>query len=263
MSKLHGATFVDVDDVSARSEAVANEAACKLVNRMLHSHGVRHSYETRAFVETFQGVAFTETLRTIANEHRLHLSTTEHSRWVADEEQAVIEHMREVGVEAAPHIAEVLSELDAAAHPVWFVSSSQINRLVVTFEEAGLSDFAPRERIISAQSDFDPPRPKPDPSCYHLALERSGVRAENAVAIEDSRSGVRASSQVMTTVAYLGLKEPAAIEPLISHHSKCGVNLFITDWRWYPEILSMMNTGRWGEACEKFSANAVLSRAGL
>lgn len=254
MLNLDGVSFLDVDDVSARSEAVANEAACKLVNRMLHTHGIPHSYEPRGFVETFQGVAFTETLRAIAREHRLRLSPHEHTKWVDEEEQAVINHMREVGVEAAPHIAEVLEQLQDAAHPVWFVSSSQINRLTVTFEESGLKRFAPRERVISAQSDFDPPRPKPDPSCYHMALERSGALPEKAIAIEDSRSGVRASSAVMTTVAYLGIKEPGTIDQLISHHVKCGVNLFINDWRWYPELLHMINTGQLGEACERFSA---------
>ncbi|TVR46430.1 MAG: HAD family hydrolase, partial [Puniceicoccaceae bacterium] len=36
---------------------------------------------------------------------------------------------------------------------------------------------------------------KPDPALYRLALERLGVRAEEAVALEDSANGVRAAKR--------------------------------------------------------------------
>lgn len=58
-----------------------------------------------------------------------------------------------------------------------------------TLEKHGLA--AGFECVVSAD---DVPRTKPDPACYRLALERMGLRPEQALAIEDTAHGVEAAA---------------------------------------------------------------------
>lgn len=46
----------------------------------------------------------------------------------------------------------------------------------------------------SGESDFDPPRFKPNPSVYLKAAETEGKKPENCIAVEDSGSGVGSAS---------------------------------------------------------------------
>ena len=49
------------------------------------------------------------------------------------------------------------------------------------------------ERIYSATDTLTPSCPKPDPAIYFHALEAAGIGPEDAIAIEDSPSGVRSA----------------------------------------------------------------------
>lgn len=46
----------------------------------------------------------------------------------------------------------------------------------------------------SGESDFDPPRFKPNPSVYLKAAETEGKEPANCIAVEDSGSGVGSAS---------------------------------------------------------------------
>lgn len=46
----------------------------------------------------------------------------------------------------------------------------------------------------SGESDFDPPRFKPNPSVYLKAAETEGKEPVNCIAVEDSGSGVGSAS---------------------------------------------------------------------
>lgn len=50
-----------------------------------------------------------------------------------------------------------------------------------------------RERFDAVVTGDEVNRPKPAPDLYHLALMRTGMRAEEALAFEDSPTGVRAA----------------------------------------------------------------------
>lgn len=69
-----------------------------------------------------------------------------------------------------------------------------------------LQEFFPPEKIHSGESDFDPPRFKPDPSVYLLAAEKTDARPENCIAVEDSTSGVgsAANAGLGMIVGYVG-----------------------------------------------------------
>ncbi|CAN0509009.1 unnamed protein product, partial [Discosporangium mesarthrocarpum] len=49
-------------------------------------------------------------------------------------------------------------------------------------------------QVHSGESDFDPPRFKPDPSVYLKAASTEGKAPEDCIAVEDSGSGVGSAS---------------------------------------------------------------------
>ena len=49
-------------------------------------------------------------------------------------------------------------------------------------------------KVHSGESDFDPPRFKPNPSVYLKAAETEGKEPVNCIAVEDSGSGVGSAS---------------------------------------------------------------------
>jgi len=55
---------------------------------------------------------------------------------------------------------------------------------------------------------------KPDPEIYHLALEKLGLKPEEAMVVEDSKNGVKASKAagIQTIVTYNGYTEKEDIE---------------------------------------------------
>ena len=76
-------------------------------------------------------------------------------------------------------------------------------------------------------------RAKPDPLPYLTGLERTGARAENSVAFEDSLSGVRAA--VAAGIAVVGLTTGLTAERLIETGAVLAVTDF-TDRRIYDLI---------------------------
>jgi HAD superfamily hydrolase (TIGR01509 family) len=73
----------------------------------------------------------------------------------------------------------------------------------VSVLSCGFQEFFPPSKIHSGESDFDPPRFKPDPSVYLLAAEKENALPVNCIAVEDSTSGVGGVVQVDTRVEFV------------------------------------------------------------
>ena len=80
------------------------------------------------------------------------------------------------------------------------VTSSALDRVLQCLDTTDLRQYfqhpvgsTVNERIYSATTTLDPPQPKPDPAIYFHALNAAGIGPEDAVAIEDSVSGVRSA----------------------------------------------------------------------
>src|SRR5206468_10514222 len=91
-----------------------------------------------------------------------------------------------------PDVQDAVDRI-AARFAVAAVSSSTIARLQACFAATGLAAHFPPARCFSAEDSLDPPVSKPDPAVYLEALQRLGLRAEQAVAIEDSSRGAQAA----------------------------------------------------------------------
>ena len=105
-----------------------------------------------------------------------------------------------------PGVPEVLARLTEMKVPFSIATTSGKPRVPVSVVSCGFTEYFPPEAIHSGESDFNPPRFKPDPSVYLLAAESTGAVPGNCVAVEDSTSGVgsAANAKMGLIVGYVG-----------------------------------------------------------
>jgi HAD superfamily hydrolase (TIGR01509 family) len=89
-----------------------------------------------------------------------------------------------------PGVVERLDEARALGLTVAVASSSSRRWVAGHLERLGLLD-----RFHAIRCSGDVPRVKPDPDLYLAVLEATGVRAADAVALEDSPNGVLAAKR--------------------------------------------------------------------
>lgn len=105
-----------------------------------------------------------------------------------------------------PLVPETLSVLRALGVPVAIATTSGKPRVSVSVVSCGFTEHFPPEKIHSGESDFDPPRFKPDPAVYRLAAKSEGKEPSKCIAVEDSVSGVGSSATagIGLIVGYVG-----------------------------------------------------------
>jgi len=122
--------------------------------------------------------------------------------------------------EACPGVKETLGKLEEMGVRFAIATTSGKPRVPVSVKASGLSVWFSPGKIHSGESDFDPPRFKPDPSVYLLAAESEAAKIEDCIAVEDSASGVGSASNagVGMIVGYVGASHIK--EAVIDSHAK-------------------------------------------
>jgi beta-phosphoglucomutase-like phosphatase (HAD superfamily) len=105
-----------------------------------------------------------------------------------------------------PNVPGVLADLKALGYDFSIATTSGKPRVPVSVVACQYETYFPPEKIHSGESDFEPPRFKPDPSVYLLAAEKTAALPANSVAVEDSTSGVgsAANAKMGLIVGYVG-----------------------------------------------------------
>jgi HAD superfamily hydrolase (TIGR01509 family) len=88
-----------------------------------------------------------------------------------------------------PGVTRILGELAASGIRLGVATAGTRSWVVSLLERV-----FPTIRFQVVVTTSDVAAPKPDPGCYRLALERLGVRASAALAVEDSAPGLAAAS---------------------------------------------------------------------
>lgn len=117
----------------------------------------------------------------------------------------------EQGVEPMPGAVDVLSAVREMGTPVGIVSNSPRAFLDRALEKAGLTD---RFDLILSAHEVAAPKPAPDP--YLEACRRLGVEPAEAIALEDSPTGVAAARAAGMTVIGVPSVPGVALEE--AHH---------------------------------------------
>jgi beta-phosphoglucomutase-like phosphatase (HAD superfamily) len=183
--------LLDADGNLFPSEGPAFDASADVTNRFLASLGVPTRYTAEYLLATTTGKNFRTTAADLAAAHGVPVDPAVLDTWVAEERDVVSDHLGRV-LRPDPAVLDPLHRL-AARYRLAAVSSSALSRLDKCFRAAGLAGLIPPERRYSAEDSLPRPTSKPDPAVYRFAVEQLGVRADQAVAVEDSVPGAQSA----------------------------------------------------------------------
>lgn len=103
--------------------------------------------------------------------------------------------------------------------------------------------FFKDEHVYSAASSLDPPSSKPDPAIYFHACKELGVKPEECVTVEDSKSGATAGMRAgIPLIAYVGIYNIEDGKEKMDEMAKtltdqCKAKTVMYDWKEFPECL--------------------------
>ena len=227
----------DADDCLFGSEVVAFAASTEVTNRFLAAHGVGARFGEEELRRLAAGRNFRANALALGERLGFEVAPDDLEEWVGEERARV-----SAGLEAAlrpdPEVLEPLTEL-AGSCALAVVSSSATARLDVCFAVSGLDGLFPRERRFSAEDSLPVPTSKPDPAVYAFAGEALGVSGGEALAIEDSVSGVRSAVAAgFPVVANLQFVPEAERAARAADVRAAGALAVAGSWREISELLA-------------------------
>ncbi|MTB85856.1 HAD family hydrolase [Nocardioides marmotae] len=194
------ALLLDADGNLFASEEPAFAASTAVTNDFLDRLGSQHRWEPAELQAAALGRNFRSLATDLAAEEGVTVAEDELETWVAREQDVVTRHLASTLV-PDPAVTDALHRL-AQHWDLAVVSSSALGRLAACFTAAELDDVLPAAGRFSAQDSLPRPTSKPDPAVYLHALDRLGLAAHEAVAVEDAVSGAR--SAVAAGIATIG-----------------------------------------------------------
>ncbi|ETN41955.1 uncharacterized protein HMPREF1541_03894 [Cyphellophora europaea CBS 101466] len=197
--------LLDCDNTLCLSERLAFEACADLTNELLEKHGKSERYTVDKLLEEFVGQNFRGMLTNLQKIHNFQLSSEELEDYVKKELGAVTAKLSEKCKECPGATAELV-KLKEQGYPMAVVSTSAKPRVVASLHKVGMEKFFPDELVYSAATSLNPPSSKPDPKIYLYACEQLGVKPEECVTVEDSRSGATAAMRAgIPLIGYVGV----------------------------------------------------------
>lgn len=165
--------------------------------------------------------------------------------YVRQEEDAVIAKLR-TSLRPCDGVDEQLERLAASGkYLLAVVSSSALRRVRASIEKVGQDKYFPGDVVFSAATSLPKPTSKPDPAIYTFALEKLGKKAEEAIAIEDSKSGTLSGTRAgIKVVGYVGPYEADKKEEMVQVLKDAGAAVIMYDWSEFPAILEKIEAGQ-------------------
>lgn len=159
--------------------------------------------------------------------------------YVKEEENEVIKNL-EAKAQPCVHSMPVLQKLyDEKKYGLAVVSSSALRRVVASIKKVGQDKFFPPNHIFSAATSLDKPTTKPDPAIYIHSMKVIGVKPEESVAVEDSKSGALAAIRAgIHTIAYVGSYHGEAKQKEIADLlTGLGAKVVMWDWTEFEDCM--------------------------
>jgi HAD superfamily hydrolase (TIGR01509 family) len=194
------AVVFDLDGVLVNSEPYWQESFLAITRQFCAESGYAEPPYVLADMARFEGGRVNDTMRTILTSLG-HEQDADRDR-VEALAQRVIRRVSEAFRKNPAPIAEnvrVARELADRGIPLGVASSSAQEFIDAALEQIGLADA-----VAATQSAYHLEHGKPHPEVYLLTLDRMGVSAKEAVAIEDSTTGIGSAVRAgLRTIWYL------------------------------------------------------------
>ncbi|KAI7650080.1 hypothetical protein KC318_g16694, partial [Hortaea werneckii] len=131
-------------------------------------------------------------------------------------------------------------------YPMAVVSTSAKPRVIASLQKTDLLRFFPEEHVYSAATSLNPPSSKPDPAIYLHACKELGVKPEETLTVEDSKSGATAAMRAgIPIIAYVGIykieegeQKQNQMAQLLTEQTKASTVMY--DWKEFPECVKQI-----------------------
>lgn len=193
-------------------------------------------------MEDFVGHNFRGMLNGLQKKHNFTMKPEEVDAYVDRELGAVTAKLSEK-CQPCPGVLEQLAALKEAGYPMSVVSTSAKPRVVASLKKVGIDHYFPDEHVYSAATSLNPPSSKPDPAIYNYACKQLGVKNEECVTVEDSKSGATAAMRAgIPLIGYVGVYGIEEGKEKMEEMAKllteqCNAKVIMYDWKEFPECL--------------------------
>jgi len=234
--------LLDCDNTLCQSERLAFEACAELTNEVLEKHDIKERYDVDSLLEDFVGHNFRNMLVGLQKKHHFTMSAEEQDDYVSRELGKVTQKLSEKATEC-PGVTEQLEWAKAQGYPMSVVSTSAKPRVIASLQKTNLLRFFKEEQVYSAASSLNPPSSKPDPAIYLHACKELGVKPEECLTVEDSKSGATAGMRAgIPLIGYVGIygledgkEKMDQMAALLTDQTKADVIMY--DWKEFPECV--------------------------
>ncbi|KJZ71905.1 hypothetical protein HIM_08750 [Hirsutella minnesotensis 3608] len=234
----------DCDNTLVLSEELAFEACADLINKICAERGIDKRFTGETLIVEFVGQNFRGMLKTLQKEYGIDIAPDDMEKYVRMEEDAVIAKLK-ASLRPCAGVDEQLEKL--AASKKYFlsvVSSSAFRRVKASVEKVGQDKYFPDNVIFSAATSLNPPTSKPDPAIYLHALKTIGKKAEESVAIEDSKSGTLSGTRAgIKVIGYVGPYADDKKSEMEKVLKDAGAVVIMRDWSEFPAALQKIEAG--------------------
>jgi len=236
--------LLDCDNTLVLSEELAFEACAQLCNEILESHEIPDRYTGPQLMNEFVGQNFRGMMVSLKAKYKYEMDDDELQKYVTMEEDRVIKNLKE---KLKPCIG-VDEQLEKIAkdkkYKMYVVSSSAHRRVKASIEKVGYNKYFTDNMIYSAATSLPKPTSKPDPAIYIHAMKELGVKAEECVAVEDSKSGATAASRAhIKCIGYVGSYEPEKQDQMAELLKGCNCAPIMKDWSEFPGMMDKIDAG--------------------
>ncbi|KAK4543030.1 hypothetical protein LTR36_006028 [Oleoguttula mirabilis] len=234
--------LLDCDNTLCQSERLAFEACAELTNEVLEKHDIKERYDVDSLLEDFVGHNFRNMLVGLQKKHDFKMSAEEQDDYVSRELGKVTQKLSEKCTEC-PGVTEQLEWAKAQGYPMSVVSTSALPRVIASLKKTNLLHFFKEDQVYSAATSLNPPSSKPDPAIYLHACKELGVKPEECLTVEDSKSGATAAMRAgIPTIGYVGLygledgeEKMKQMAGVLAEQTKAQVIMY--DWKEFPECV--------------------------
>ena len=226
------------------SEELAFEACAQLCNEILESRDIPDRYTGPQLMTEFVGQNFRGMMVSLKAKYKYDMEDDELQKYVTMEEDRVIKNLKEklkpcIGVD--DQLAQIAKD---GKYNMYVVSSSAHRRVKASVEKVGYNKYFKDDMIYSAATSLPKPTSKPDPAIYLHAMEKIGVKPEECVAVEDSKSGATAAYRAkIKCIGYVGSYEPEKQDQMVEVLKGCYCAPIMKDWSEFPEMMRKIEAG--------------------
>lgn len=239
----------DCDNTLVLSEPLAFAACADLSNQIIDKYAphVPIRYAGPELQKEFVGKNFRALIAALGEKHDFSVPSSDMDEWVSKELGTTIGKIKQFGIPCEGSM-EVLDDLrKEGKYKLAVVSSSALPRVIASIEKTGQDAFFPEGTVYSAAS-MNPPTSKPDPAVYLYACEKLGVKPEECVAIEDSRSGATAAMRAgIHLMGYVGPYhdegEQEVEEAVETLEKDCKAEVIMHHWKDFRKCLAVIEAG--------------------